>query len=55
MKPILITSPAAISTKLTMLIHQNELYTQISQADGLNINIQLISLGPICEDDNGTK
>ena len=35
MKLILVTLPAAISTKLTMPIHQNELYIQVTWADGL--------------------
>ena len=39
MKSILITSHAAIPTTLTMPTDQNELYKQVTEADGLNINI----------------
>ena len=36
MKSVLITSAAAISTKLTILTHQNEFYIQVKEADGPN-------------------
>ena len=36
---IITTSPAPISTKMTMPTHQNELYAQVTEADGVNINI----------------
>ena len=35
MKSVLVTSPAAISTKLTIPTHQNEFYIQVKEVDGL--------------------
>ena len=58
MKSILITSLAAISTKLTMPTHQNELYTEVTKlTDWISTydSSSLVSLGPIRENDNRTK
>ena len=43
MKSILITWPAAISSKLTLPIHQNELYTQVTEAYQHMIHLRLLA------------
>ena len=58
MKSILLTSPAAMSTKLITQIHQNKLYLQVTKLmDRMSTydSSSLVSLEPIHEDDNGTK
>ena len=43
MKSILITSPAAISSKLTIPTHQNKLYTQVTEAYQHMIHLRLLA------------